>query len=185
MGSKLGWCKLRQSINNFNQLLNIITKITKTKYQSHTNTRIYVKKPFLLKGKKPQEILQIKFTIVKSIIKFEIYQPYVCLTAKENSHCFFSLTHYFSSWLHLPQNLIHYYAYCEFSLFFALLCNINKVSQIFIDLCALQNLLSTTLKFCCLFPCITSQAKISFQGIALFSTPRQPKNNQFNFPFFN
>ena len=79
------------------QLLNIISKITKAKYQSHTHKNLCEK----IKRKKPQEILQIKITIVKSTIKFQIYQSYVCLKAKEKSHYFFSLTHYFSSWLRL------------------------------------------------------------------------------------
>ena len=123
---------------------------------------------------------------MKSIIKFQIYQLYVCLTAKENSHCFFFLSHTIflldCTYHKTLFTTMHIASSLSFLLHFATLI---KVSQIFIDLCALQNLLSTTLKFCCLSPCITSQAKISFQGIALFSTPRQPKNNQFNFCFFN
>ena len=130
MGSKLVWCKLRQSINNFNQLLNIITRIIKTKYLSHTNTRIYVKKSFLLKGKKPQEILQIKFTTVKSIIKFQIYQPYVYLTIKEKSYHFFNFLSHTIFLLDCAYYktlfFLHYYAHCEFSFFFASLCNINQ-----------------------------------------------------------
>ena len=143
MGPKLIWCKLRQSINNFNQLLNIITRIIKTKYLSHTNTRIYVKKPFLLKRKKPQEILQIRFTMVKSIIKFQIYQPYVCLTAKEKFSFFFFLSHtlffFLTALTTKPYSFfttMHIASSLSFLLHFATLI---KVSQILIDLCALQN----------------------------------------------
>ena len=190
MSPKLIWCKLRQSINNFNQSFNIITRIIKTKYQSHTNTRIYVKKPLLLKGKKPQEILQIRFTMVKSIIKFQIYQPYVCLTAKEKFRFFFfffSLSHtiFLLDWAyHKTLFFLHYYAHCKFSFFFASLCNINQSLTNSHWFVRFTKFLSIP-KFCCLSPCIVSQAKISFQGIALSSIAGQPKNNQFNFSFFN
>ena len=138
MSPKLIWCKLRQSINNFNQLLNIITKIIKSKYQSHTNIRIYVKKPFLLKRKKPQEILQIKFTTVKSIIKLWIYQLFLCFTAKEKSHYIYIYIYiyffFFSSQTiflldcvyHKTLFILHHYAHCKFSFFFSSLCNINQ-----------------------------------------------------------
>ena len=166
LSPKLIWCKLRQSINNFNQSFNIITRIIKTKYQSHTNTRIYVKKPLLLKGKKPQEILQIRFTMVKSIIKFQIYQPYVCLTAKEKFRIFFSLSHTLFFFLtalttkpHSFFTAMHIASSLSLLLYFATLI---KVSQILIDLCILQNLLSTTPKFCCLFLALPPKQKSHF-----------------------
>ena len=159
MGPKLIECKLRQSINNFNQLLNIITRIIKTKYLSHTNTRIYVKKPFLPKRKEPQEILQIKFTIVKSIIKFQICQSYVCLTTKEKFHYFFFSNTLFFFLIALSTKPYSFfttmYIVSSFSFLLHFATSI-KVSQILIDLCALQIFLSTTPKFCCLSPCITS-----------------------------
>ena len=104
-----------------------------------------MKKPFFLKGKKPQEILQIKFTMVKSIIKFEIYQLYVYLTTKENSHYFFFFSLSLSHTIFLLDctyhktlfTTMHIASSISFLLHFATLI---KVSQIFIDLCALQNL---------------------------------------------
>ena len=104
-----------------------------------------MKKPLLLKGKKTQEILQIRFTMVKSIIKFQIYQLYVCLIAKEKFHCFFFF--FFSHTLFFflialttkPYSFIttmHIASSLSLLLHFATLI---KVSQILIDLCALQN----------------------------------------------
>ena len=186
MSPKLIWCKLRQSINNFNQLLNIITRIIKTKYQSHTNTRIYMKKTFLLKGKKPQEILQIKFTTVKSIIKFQFINFMYVSQLKKNL-TFFFLSHIIfllDCAYHKTLFFLHYYAHCKFSFFFASLCNINQSLTNSHWFVRFTKFLSTP-KFCCLSPCIATQANISFQGIALSSTPSQPKNNQFNFSFFN
>ena len=101
-----------------------------------------MKKPLLLKGKKTQEILQIRFTMVKSIIKFQIYQLYVCLTAKEKFHCFFfshTLFFFLTALTTKPYSFfttMHIASSLSFLLHFATLI---KVSQILIDLCALQN----------------------------------------------
>ena len=101
-----------------------------------------MKKPLLLKGKKTQEILQIRFTMVKSIIKFQIYQLYVCLTAKEKFHCFFfshTLFFFLTALTTKPYSFfttMHIASSLSFLLHFATLI---KVSQILIDLFALQN----------------------------------------------
>ena len=99
-----------------------------------------MKKPFLLKRKKPQETLQIKFTIVKSIIKFQICQPYVCLTTKKKFHYFFFLPHtifLLDCAYHKTLFFLHYYVHCKFSFFFASLCNINQSLTKFSLICAL------------------------------------------------
>ena len=108
-----------------------------------------MKKPFFLKGKKPQEILQIKFTTVKSIIKFEINYKISNLSTLCMSHSlrkislFFSPSHtlffFLTALTTKPYSLfttMHIASSLSFLLHFATLI---KVSQILIDLCALQN----------------------------------------------
>ena len=97
------------------------------KYKLRMNSEIYMKKFFLLEGKKFRENLLIKSTII-------IYFSTLCMShIKEKSHCLFLLSHTHTHTIFLSNYSL------SFLLYFATLI---KVSQILLDLCFLQTSLS-------------------------------------------
>ena len=144
MGPKLVWCKLRQSIIHYYH-----QNYQDKKPITHKHKNLHEKNHFSLKEKKQKEILQVKFTIKEKSYYFffsslTLFFFLIVLTTKPQS---------FFTTMHIASSL-------SFFLYFATLI---KVSQILIDLCALQNLLSTTPKFCCLFLALRPRQKSHFK----------------------
>ena len=110
------------------------------KYKLRMNSEIYMKKSFLLEGKKFRENLLIKSTIIKSIIiYFSRNLKFINLVhvshQRKISLFIFAFTH-----THTHTHTIFLSNYSlSFLLYFATLI---KVSQILLDLCFLQKSLS-------------------------------------------